>query len=202
VKRAVLAAAATLAGLLAQSGISPPLAGYVRDGGGALRPVYGVAGNLVLGRPVAEGVVSAAFSGSIGLAQISDSLYAFDPQGRPLGRADIPSGPARFFFLAGGIAAQACFSGASPSVLWKDGSFQSASASDCEALALPLLSEGDTLVFRKPDGTELRTWIDGPARSIEQMGEGWYSVRQAHRLLAVRVLEDRLETYRLPEAAP
>ena len=201
-KRALLAFAATLSGLLAQSGISPPLAGYVKDNGGALRPVYGVAGNLVLGKPIAEGVISVAFSGRIGLAKTSDSLYAFDPQGQPLGRMDAPEGPARFFVPAGGMVAQACLSGTSESIVWKDGGFQSVFTTDCEAPALPLFSDGDALVFRKADGTELRSEIEGPALSIEQMGEGWYSVRQAQRRLAVRVFEDRLETYRLPEAAP
>jgi hypothetical protein len=202
VKRVFLAVVSSLGGLLAQSGISPPLAGYVRDGGGALRPVYGVAGNLVLGGPVAQGILSVAFSGRVVLAKTSDSLYAFDPQGQPLGRMDAPEGPARLFVPPGGRVALACLSGTSESILWKDGSFQSVSTPDCETLAVPFVSEGDVLIFRRADGTELRTGIEGPALSIEQMGEGWYSVRQARRHLAVRVLEDRLETYRLPEAAP
>jgi len=200
--RALLVLAATLGSVLAQSGISPPLAGYARDASGLLRPVVGVAGNLVLGRPIAEGVISAAFSGRLGLAKTSDSLYAFDPQGSPLSRIDAPDGPARFFFSAGGVSALVCLSGSSASLLWKDGGFQSAPATDCDSLALPLLSDGDAILFRKADGTELRTGIEGPALAIEQMGEGWYLVRQAQRRLAVRVLEDRLEMYRLPEAAP
>lgn len=40
--------------LLAQSAISPPLAGFIRCEDGKLRPVYGLAGNFVLGAPVAE----------------------------------------------------------------------------------------------------------------------------------------------------
>ncbi len=200
--RILLALAAMVGSLLAQSGISPPLTGYAKDSGGALRPVYGVAGNLVLGVPIAEGVISAAFSGRVGLAKTSDSLYAFDPRGRPLGRIDAPDGPARFSFSVDGTMALVCLSGTSESILWKDGGFQSVSVTDCETPALPLFSEGDELVFRKADGTQLRKKIGGPALSIDQMGEGWFSVREETRRLAVRVFEDRLETYRLPEAAP
>jgi len=40
--------------LLAQSGISPPLAGFIQCEDGKLRPVYGMAGNFVLGAPLAQ----------------------------------------------------------------------------------------------------------------------------------------------------
>ncbi len=40
--------------LLAQSGISPPLAGFIQCEDGKLRPVYGLAGNFVLGAPLPQ----------------------------------------------------------------------------------------------------------------------------------------------------
>ena len=53
-RRASLVLLAVAGALLAQSGISPPLAGFIRCEDGKLRPVYGLAGNFVLGVPVAE----------------------------------------------------------------------------------------------------------------------------------------------------
>ena len=85
-KRFFLILVAAAGGLLAQSGISPPRAGYIRDDAGGLRPVYGVAGSFVLGDPIASGVISAAFSGRLGLAKTAGTLYAFDREGRLLGQ--------------------------------------------------------------------------------------------------------------------
>ena len=53
-RRASVILLAVAGALLAQSGISPPLAGFIRCEDGKLRPVYGLAGNFVLGVPVAE----------------------------------------------------------------------------------------------------------------------------------------------------
>jgi hypothetical protein len=160
-KRALLAVAAALGGLLAQSGIKPPLAGFARDRAGALRPVYGVTGSLILGEPIAQGVVAAIFDGLAGLAKTRDGVYAFDTQGWLLGRM-----PA-----------------------------------DWEEPLLPIRHEGDELIFRQADGTELRAKIEGEVLAIEQMGEGWFCVHQADRRLAVRLFVDRLEISRLPEVA-
>jgi hypothetical protein len=71
-----------------------------------------------------------------------------------------------------------------------------------QPLPPPLVAEGGQLILRRTDGPELRTNLAGPVLSIEQMGEDWFHVRQEDRSLAVRVKEDRLEIYRLPEARP
>ena len=84
-KRAISALLAAAALLLAQSGIMPPLAGFIRNGAEELRPVYGVAGNLVLGSPVAYGVVWAGFSGRTGMFKSQDKLIYFDASGRLTG---------------------------------------------------------------------------------------------------------------------
>ena len=84
--RRLLLLAAAVGILSAQSGIGPPLAGYMRDSSGYLCPVYGVFGNLVVGEPVARGVVGAFFSGRIGLARTANGTYAFDATGTFLGR--------------------------------------------------------------------------------------------------------------------
>ena len=159
-RRALLTVAAALGGLLAQSRIELPFAGYARDGAGALRPVYGMSGGLLVGKPIAQGVIAAIFDGSVGLARTRDAVYGFDRDGRLLGQ--IP-------------------------VEWEDP-------------VLAITHDGDELVVRKPDGTELRTKVEGSVLAIEQMGEGWFCVHQADRRLAVRLQEDRLEISRLPEA--
>jgi hypothetical protein len=84
--RRLLLAAAGVGILSAQSGIGPPLAGYMRDSWGNLCPVYGVFGNLVVGEPIARGVVEALFSGTVGLARTENGTYVFDASGRFLGR--------------------------------------------------------------------------------------------------------------------
>ncbi|HSW50997.1 MAG TPA: hypothetical protein VLH09_12520 [Bryobacteraceae bacterium] len=152
---------AAFGGLLAQSGIAPPLAGFIRDGAGALRPVYGMTGNLALGEPIAQGVVEAIFDGQVGLARTQDAIYAFDSGGHLFGPVPV----------------------------------------EWEAPALPIAAEGDELVYRRADGSELRAKVEGEMLAIERMGEAWYGVHQADRRLAVRVLEDRMEISRLPEAA-
>ena len=53
-RRRLFLLAAVTSGLGAQSGIAPPLAGYIRCEDGRLRPVYGIAGSFVLGAPVSE----------------------------------------------------------------------------------------------------------------------------------------------------
>ncbi len=152
---------AVLSGLLAQSGIQAPLAGYVRDGDGALRPVHGIAANLYTGEPILKGVTAAAFDGTLGLAKTGDGLYAFDKDGR----------------LFGPVSAE-----------W-------------EAPPLPIFADNDELVFRKPDGTEIRAKVEGAVLSVEQMGDEWFAVHQPDRRLAVRLAGERLEICRLPEAS-
>ncbi len=74
----VLAAAGTLVG---QSGVGRPLAGFIRDADGALRPVFGIAGNLVAGRAVAHGVLAAGYSGRNGWAQTAEGWFRFGADG-------------------------------------------------------------------------------------------------------------------------
>ncbi len=130
---------AVASGLLAQSVIGPPTAGFIRCIDGKLRPVYGVAGNFVLGPPIEEG-----------------------PRVRPPRRVQT-------------------------------------------ALAFPdgarLFSEEGDLVYRKPDGAEIRTMLSKPVLYMEQMGLRWIHIQLEDRSLAVRLTGDQLEVYWLPEAA-
>ena len=86
----------------AQSTLAPPTLGFVHDNAGALRPVLGLAGNFMLGDPIASDVSSTAFSGSFGFAKTSNALAIFDLQGRTILSVDAPSGPALFAFARTG----------------------------------------------------------------------------------------------------
>jgi hypothetical protein len=188
--------------VLLAAAIAPPQAGFIRDGAGELRPVHGLAGSFVLGEPVASGVQSAAFSGRTGLAKTRDTLRAFDAEGRLLGETPAAEGPARFAFSSDGWEAVAFLPETCETIRWRNGSFEPASTQDCQAPASPLSADGDELIWRRPEGTEIRTKLAGPPLWIEQMGDGWFHVWESGRHTAVRLRDDRLEIYRLPGSAP
>ena len=200
-------------GLLAQSGITPPRLGYIRDEAGALRPVYGVAGSFVLGRPIHKRpVISAAFSGRLGLAKTATALYAFNREGRRLGRLAAADGPAQFLFSPDGSEATVFLPDTSEWFRWRNGGFQPVPIEDAGETVIPtslslaggksLVAADNELVLRMPDGTEKRTTLTGPILSIEWMGEDWIYIREAGRHTAARLVGDSLEVYRFPEAAP
>ncbi len=91
----------------AQPAIRPPQMGFASDAQGALRPVYGVAGNFILGAPVAGKVISEAFGGSLGLWKTESALEVFDGQGRVFGSINVAAGPALFAFAPDGVTALA-----------------------------------------------------------------------------------------------
>lgn len=66
-----------------------------------------------------------------------------------------------------------------------------------------LSADAGGLVIRKPDGVERRVALPAPAAALEAMGTRWVRVKLAgggH--LALALLADREELYRLPEAPP
>jgi len=69
-------------------------------------------------------------------------------------------------------------------------------------IASRLSSAGNTLEFAKDGGTVLRLELPEQPLAIEQMGENWFHVRLSKSSLAVRVSEEKLEAFQLPEAAP
>jgi hypothetical protein len=128
----------------AQPGIAPPHLGFVEDSARTLRPAYGLAGNFVLGPSVAEKVVSAAFSGSIGLFKSDSFLTAFDAHGRELGSMGVDPGRALFAFSPGGNAALAYIVSNNAVVEWRGNAFlplalndEKATADEVIAIAFP-----------------------------------------------------------------
>jgi hypothetical protein len=105
----------------AQSGIRPPQVGFAGNADGTLRPVYGVAGNFILGPSIAARVISQAFSGSIGLLKTESTLEAFNGQGQMLAATDAAEGPALFAFSPDGLTALAYVPSSNTLVQWKGG---------------------------------------------------------------------------------
>jgi len=70
----LLIAAILVASAAAQPAIRPPQMGFAGQADGTLRPVYGVAGNFILGPSVKAKVISQAFSGSLGLLKTAATL--------------------------------------------------------------------------------------------------------------------------------
>jgi hypothetical protein len=100
---ATLLLAGTLAA--AQSGLTPPQIGFLRDSAGNVRPLLGISGNFWLGDAVAAHVVSAASSGKASMLKTGDSLRVLNALGHPLGRAWVAPGSALFAFAPSGTPA-------------------------------------------------------------------------------------------------
>jgi hypothetical protein len=61
--------------LLCQAQILPPLIGHLRDRGGRIVPIYGVAGTFTLGEVVVAGVTQAAFGSGGGLFRTDQGWF-------------------------------------------------------------------------------------------------------------------------------
>ncbi len=84
--------------LCGQPALGPPALGFVRDASGAFRPVLGVRANFLLGLPVVERTVSAAFSGRAGLVKTEAEILVLDEAGRVIETGPAPPGTAQFAF--------------------------------------------------------------------------------------------------------
>jgi hypothetical protein len=78
----------------AQGPLVPPVVGLLHRADGALRPLFGVRGNYLLGDRISEDVESAAFAGSLGLIKTSTALILAGPGGEPVARYTTSPGPA------------------------------------------------------------------------------------------------------------
>ena len=103
--KSFLIAFSLAAAACAQPALAPPQVGFLQDGANSFRPVFGIAGNFVLGQSSFSGVASAAYSGSFGLVKTDASVIAVDNQGQVLASMDAPAGPADFAFFSDGTPA-------------------------------------------------------------------------------------------------
>ncbi len=108
----------------AQNTLTPPQIGFMRDPAGGLRPVFGIAGNFLPGDAVVEGVVSAASSGTFGLAKTDSALIVVDRQGRRLASVDVLEGSALFAFSRTGAPALMYLPTMKRLSAWSEGTFR------------------------------------------------------------------------------
>jgi hypothetical protein len=156
----------TLFAVSAAAQVGTPRLGFVRDKAGALRPLLGVAGNVVLGESIEENVISAGFGRTMGFAKKQDELLRIR-SGKVVERIAAPTGEAKFF-LAGGEIASIYFPEAKE--LWK-------------------LSKSG---FEKDTGIEEpqteRLWDAGWITNFEWLSDAWVVVRSEGTLQALRVV--------------
>lgn len=109
-RAAILLIASSIAGL-AQLSVEAPRIALLRDSSGRLRPLWGVAGNMVAGEPLLDGVVSAECSGGWCLVKREQELLLLDQAGQQRLRWQAPPGRALYAFDASGDPALVYFQG-------------------------------------------------------------------------------------------
>ncbi len=82
----------------AQSGLTAPRVGCYRDGAGAARPLYGVAGSFIPAPAISAGTLSAACSETAALLKSSDAVEWRGGSFELVSRWPAPEGPALFAF--------------------------------------------------------------------------------------------------------
>ena len=95
----------------------------MRDATDSLRPVYGMAGNFLLGDPAVVGVVSAGYSGSSGWVKTSSTVAVIDKTGSIVGSTAAPDGPALFAFARTGEPALTYLIATNTLLVWNVGAF-------------------------------------------------------------------------------
>jgi len=110
-KKRLTALFLSCAAALAQPAISPPSVGMVRDSGGSVQAVNGIAGNFLLADTGISNAVSAAFSGSAGMIKTDTEVLILDASYQVTARYDAPGGPALFAFDGTGAPALAYYAG-------------------------------------------------------------------------------------------
>ena len=108
----------------AQPSIAPPQIGFLNDGSGSFRPVFGIAGNFLIGAPAYGAVANAAYSGSFGLVKTDTAILVTDNQGREIATMDAPAGLAFFAFQSDGSPAFAYLPGSHLLFEWISRGFQ------------------------------------------------------------------------------
>jgi hypothetical protein len=121
-KSFLIALAVTPVALWAQ--LAAPQVGFIQDSGNVLRPVYGLAGNFVLGDSIAANIEAASFSGSFGMVKTTSALVIVDRQGQLIASQDALAGPALFAFSRNAEPALAYLPATNALLQWSDGVFQ------------------------------------------------------------------------------
>lgn len=158
-----------------QHAVAPPQLGFIQDGSRELRPLYGIAGNFILGPAVRGPVVSQAFSGSLGLLKTGSLLAAFNRQGESLGAIDVSGGPALFAFSPNGTTALSYIPSSNALYQWKGGAFSRSWLRPVEgtvlAIAYPTALEAALIVERNADSVwEIHVPLGGLGTLFDGLG--------------------------------
>jgi hypothetical protein len=133
--------------------LAAPQVGFIQDSGNALRPVYGLAGNFVLGDSIAANVEAASFSGSFGMLKTTSALVVIDRQGEVIASQDAPAGPALFAFSRNAAPALAYLSAVNVLLQWSGGAFNQVPLAPANVLSIAAVDSGQAaLILQRDDG--------------------------------------------------
>jgi len=202
--RTMLAVLSMTVAAWGQTALTAPQAGLIRDRAHSLRPVYGIAGNFLLGDPVAGGVVSAAYSGSYGLIKTDSAVVVIDQAGSIAASIAAPEGPALFAFARIGDSALAYLSSADTLLVWDGRAFETVpfnptilAGGAVVAIAAPD-SEHAALIVQRDDGLwdvrmqlatgeiDAQTAIEGVAVPVLMLATGELIYSDGNRLVIRR----------------
>src|SRR5579864_2698828 len=162
--RALLATFSIAAGIgWAQTVLTAPQAGFMQDASHSLRPVYGIAGNFLLGDPVAVEVISAAYSGSYGLIKTDSAVAVIDKTGSIAACVAMSDGPVLYAFATTGEPALVYLMAANTLLAWNSRAF------DVIPFDPAILGAGAIVSLAAPDS--------GHAALIVHRDDGLWDVR-------------------------
>jgi hypothetical protein len=206
-----------------QSEIEIPSAGMIVDPSGSLRSVQGVAGNFLLGPPMASEVLSAACSEQLCLAKTDSKLLS------ATGQVDAPPGPAVFGLDRD--TAVIFFPQSRTFARWRENTLEPLDWTvDDDVLSIRidrenvevalrrdwagvtngpvlLLKEGvlfttaDELVLRRRDGSETMFALAG-AETITSMGSHYAAIRSGAVTFTLRLEPGHEQLFLLPGNVP
>lgn len=155
---AIVAILIATASAVAQPAIQSPRIGFAIDNNRSMRPVYGVAGNFILGPSLSGDAISGSFSGTVGLLKTDSTLLAIDAQGQVLATTDTAPGPALFAFSEDGLSAIAYVENGNTLLEWREGGFTTipfrpATSATEIVLSIALRNRREvSLIVQRPDG--------------------------------------------------
>jgi hypothetical protein len=147
----------------ARAQLSAPQIGFVEDGAQAVHPLYGIAGNFILGKAAPGTAVSFASSGSFELLKTDSAVIALGRLGQMVASMNAPAGPALFAFAPNGAPALAYLAATNELFRW------SAAGLQAVALGQTSLGDGTVLSIASPDAAH--------AAFILQRADGVWDIR-------------------------
>ena len=147
----------------AQTAVSPPQIGWVEGAAQLARPVYGIAGNFMLGKVAPGTVVSFACSGRFQLIKTDSAVLTRGLSGQTVASISVSPGPALFSFFQDGTPGLAYLTSANELLQWSGGGFQPVT------LGLVSLADSTVVSVASPDAAH--------AALIVQRGDGLWDLR-------------------------